>query len=123
MKVVIYGKPNCPWCDRAKELAKTKVGIEVEYIDISSLPNPAATLTQLVGKPVTTVPQIFVDGVPVGGFESFKPYVDRFETFDPNMNYFVRERGEGGWEIATYERYLSSIPLYEMDYKKEPKVV
>ncbi|HGS4153994.1 TPA: GrxA family glutaredoxin, partial [Klebsiella pneumoniae] len=28
----------------------------------------AATLGELVGKPVRTVPQIFVDGEPIGGY-------------------------------------------------------
>lgn len=79
MKVVIYGKPNCGWCDRAKDLAGTKEGIEVEYIDITKAGLGKEELTAIVGKPVSTVPQILVDGVPVGGFEFFKPYVDRFE--------------------------------------------
>ncbi|MCD9436872.1 GrxA family glutaredoxin, partial [Klebsiella pneumoniae] len=41
---------------------------DYEYIDIVATGIDAATLGELVGKPVRTVPQIFVDGEPIGGY-------------------------------------------------------
>lgn len=75
MKVVIYGKPNCSWCVRAKDLAATNPEIEVEYIDIVEAGLGKDELTNIVGKLVTTVPQIIVDGIAVGGYEAFAPIV------------------------------------------------
>lgn len=78
MKVVIYGKPNCAWCVRAKELAATKPEIEVDYVDIVEAGLGKDELTNIVGKPVTTVPQIIVDGVAIGGYDEFAPIVKAF---------------------------------------------
>lgn len=67
--VVIYGKTNCPWCDRAKALAEDK-GLDVEYINIVEAGIDGAKLSEICGEPVRTVPQIFVDDVFVkGGYE------------------------------------------------------
>lgn len=71
MKIEIYGKDDCSYCKRAVELAKqlkTQGHGDYEYIDIVVAGIDAATLGQLVGKPVRTVPQIFVDGEPIGGY-------------------------------------------------------
>ena len=81
MKVVIYGKPNCPWCDRAKELVKTKPGIECEYIDITVAGINGPKLSELCGVTVSTVPQIFINGVyNPGGFQGLVPKVNAFEA-------------------------------------------
>ncbi|HBR0982175.1 TPA: GrxA family glutaredoxin [Klebsiella pneumoniae] len=71
MKIEIYGKDDCSYCKRAVELAKqlkTQGHGDYEYIDIVATGIDAATLGELVGKPVRTVPQIFVDGEPNGGY-------------------------------------------------------
>lgn len=67
MKVVIYGKQSCPFCVSAKELCKAK-GIDYEYIDFIQAGMTKQDLEKIVGKPVNTVPQIFVDDKHVGGF-------------------------------------------------------
>ena len=67
--VKIYGKPNCPWCDRAKALAEEK-GLDVEYINIVEAGIDGAKLSEICGTPVRTVPQIFVDDAYVpGGYD------------------------------------------------------
>ncbi|WP_154943599.1 GrxA family glutaredoxin [Klebsiella grimontii] len=71
MKITIYGKDNCSFCKRAVELSKqleSQGHGEYEYIDIVASGIDAAALGELVGKPVRTVPQIFVDGEPIGGY-------------------------------------------------------
>ena len=65
MFAVIFGRPGCPYCVRAKELAE-KLSSEHDdfnfrYIDIHAEGITKADLEKTVGKPVETVPQIFVD--------------------------------------------------------------
>ena len=63
--VVIYTKPSCPYCHRAKHLLQEK-GIAFEDIDISADPaRRSEMMTKSAGK--TTVPQIFIDGRHIGG--------------------------------------------------------
>lgn len=76
MKVVIYGKPNCPWCDRAKNLVKDVEGIEHEYIDITQVGIDGPKLSEICGEQVRTVPQILVDGkYNPNGFQGLMPVV------------------------------------------------
>jgi len=67
MNVTIYGKEACAFCKRAKDLCEAK-GIEHNYIDFVETGMTKADLEAIVGKPVNTVPQIFVDGVHIGGY-------------------------------------------------------
>lgn len=70
-KVVAYTVDYCPYCKKAKVLLNEK-GIEFEDIDISD--NEAAMRKQLGemtgGK--TTVPQIFINDVHIGGYTDLK---------------------------------------------------
>jgi glutaredoxin 3 len=63
--IEIYTQPFCPYCARALTLFKKK-GVEFKEIDA---PNGSAARseaqTRSGGK--TSVPQIFVDGAPIGG--------------------------------------------------------
>ena len=78
MFVVIFGRPGCPFCTRAKELAeklsKNVDGFEYRYIDIIAEGISKADLSKAVGKPVETVPQIFIDEKPIGGCTDFEAY-------------------------------------------------
>lgn len=78
-KVTIYGRDGCPFCVKAKDLANTLKESnfikEIEYIDTVSNKLGKEELSEIVGKPVTTVPQIFIDGNYVGGFTEFDGYV------------------------------------------------
>lgn len=70
--VKIYGKPNCPWCDRAKALAESK-GLEVEYINIVEVGIDGPKLSVICGTSVRSVPQVFVDDVFIkGGYEGLE---------------------------------------------------
>lgn len=59
--VVIYGKPSCPYCVKAKDLCVDK-GIEYTYINIVDAGINGEKLSKICGETVTTVPQIFIDG-------------------------------------------------------------
>ncbi|WP_136246604.1 GrxA family glutaredoxin [Halomonas borealis] len=79
MFVVIFGRPACPFCVRAKELAEKLENAGAiqghRYVDIHEEGITKADMEKTIGKPVETVPQIFVDQTHVGGFTEFDQYV------------------------------------------------
>ncbi len=64
--VVIYSTPVCPYCIRAKQLLQRK-GVAYEDIDLASQPELRMAVMQHTR--MRTVPQIFVKGTFVGGFD------------------------------------------------------
>ena len=65
--VQIYTKTTCPYCARAKSLLKSK-GVAWEEINLERLPERIGEMIQRAeGR--RTVPQIFVGGVGLGGFD------------------------------------------------------
>lgn len=78
MFVVIFGRPACPYCVRAKEHAETlkakRDDFNYRYVDIHAEGISKADLEKTVGKPVETVPQIFVDQEHIGGCDDFEAY-------------------------------------------------
>lgn len=78
MFTVIFGKPACPYCVRAKEIAQqladTRDDFKFRYVDIHAEGISKADLEKTVGKPVETVPQIFVDQNHIGGCTEFEAY-------------------------------------------------
>ncbi len=77
--VVIFGRPGCPFCVRAQELAEQLQEAQAiegyRYIDIHAEGITKADMEKTIGKPVETVPQIFVDQTHIGGFTEFNQYV------------------------------------------------
>lgn len=65
-KVKIYTKDWCPFCDRAKNLLKTK-GQSYEEINLEQNPSLYESLKAQTG--MRTVPQIFINDKFVGGFQ------------------------------------------------------
>ncbi|ECF6103383.1 GrxA family glutaredoxin [Salmonella enterica subsp. diarizonae] len=77
-EITIYGRDNCSYCKRAVELAKqlqSRGYGEYEYIDIVAAGIGKEKLSELVGKSVETIPQVFVNGEPIGGYEEFAELV------------------------------------------------
>jgi len=68
-QVVIYTTDYCSFCARAKALLRSK-GVDFEEIDLSRDPGLREEIQQTTGR--RTVPQIFIDGVSVGGFEEIR---------------------------------------------------
>jgi glutaredoxin 1 len=92
MKIVIYGKDSCSYCKRAVELAKqlkSQGHGDYEYIDIVEAGIDAAALGELVGKPVRTVPQIFVEGEPIGGYTELVTLTSICKTKGHSAPFFV----------------------------------
>jgi len=78
MYAVIFGRPGCPYCVRAKELAEKlsqeRDDFSFRYVDIHEEGITKEDLSKSVGKPVETVPQIFIDEKPIGGCTDFEAY-------------------------------------------------
>ncbi|MEH2920153.1 GrxA family glutaredoxin [Samsonia erythrinae] len=78
MFAVIFGRPACPYCVRAKELAEKLASqrddFSFRYVDIHAEGITKEDLSKTVGKPVHTVPQIFLDEKHIGGCTDFEAY-------------------------------------------------
>lgn len=65
-KVVMYSKPNCPYCDWAKDLLNAKhIAFTEVRIDLDD--EQRETMIRLSGR--RTVPQIFINDQAIGGFD------------------------------------------------------
>ncbi len=62
----MYTTPSCPFCVRAKRLLDAR-GIAFREIDVAEDDALRAELVERTGR--RTVPQIFIDGRSIGGFE------------------------------------------------------
>jgi len=65
-RVVIYTTNYCPYCSGAKALLHSK-NVSFEEIDVTEDPDRRAEMEKLSGR--RTVPQIFIDGQPIGGYD------------------------------------------------------
>ena len=65
-EVVIYRTPFCGYCFRAAQLLQSK-GVTFTEIDVSEDWDKRQWLAEVTRQ--RTVPQVFIDGKPVGGFD------------------------------------------------------
>jgi glutaredoxin 3 len=65
-KVVIYTTSYCPYCFGAKALLRSK-NVEFEEIDVTDDLARRAEMERLSAR--RTVPQIFIDNQPIGGYD------------------------------------------------------
>jgi glutaredoxin len=70
MNVTIYGTSSCAYCDKAKNLCKSK-GLEYSFVNIEEDSEQMFQLLDAIG-PFRTVPQVFIDDEHVGGFDKFE---------------------------------------------------
>ena len=68
-RVELYTTPSCPFCVRAKRLLAER-HIAYAEIDVSEDDDLRADVLQRTGR--RTVPQIFIDGRSIGGFEELR---------------------------------------------------
>ena len=71
--ILIYGKPMCPFCDKAKALCEQR-GFAYEYKSLGTDYTKEELLENFPG--ARTVPQIVVNGNKVGGFDGFTKYLE-----------------------------------------------
>ena len=74
-KVTIYGRTSCGFCTGARRLCEVR-NLPHEWVDMVEQGLSKEDLAELTGGPVRTVPQIFVDGEHIGGFDEFSDYVE-----------------------------------------------
>jgi len=78
-EIEIYTQPWCPYCSRAKRILDAK-GAEYREIEASyGTPGREDSVRRSGGR--TTVPQIFIDGRPVGGCDDLEA-LDRAGKLD-----------------------------------------
>ena len=78
-KIEIYTQPWCPFCARAVSLLQRK-GVAFQEIDAPhGTPERAEAARRAGGR--TTVPQIFIDGTPIGGCDDLVA-LDRSNKLD-----------------------------------------
>jgi glutaredoxin 3 len=63
--VKIYTRAGCGYCTAALRLLREK-GILFEHVDATGDPDTRRWLVEATGR--STVPQIFIDGRPIGGY-------------------------------------------------------
>ena len=64
-RIRVYTTRWCGYCDRARALLQER-GLEFEEVALDDDPAFRATLVELTGR--WTVPQILIDGTPIGGY-------------------------------------------------------
>mgnify|MGYP000935179237 CR=1 FL=1 len=82
MKTVeIYTTQTCPYCIAAKGLLKKK-GVTYKEIDVGADPALRQAMTERAGR--RSVPQIFIDGIHVGGCDDLHA-LDHAGKLDPML--------------------------------------
>jgi glutaredoxin 3 len=66
--IEIIGTENCVWCNRAKEYLDAK-GLEYTYSNLELNDPEAATTKIFLANGFRSVPQIWVNGTHIGGYE------------------------------------------------------
>lgn len=81
-RVEIYTKFGCPYCARAMRLLEEK-GVDYEEYEINSVPGKRQEMLERApGR--TTVPQIFINGRHVGGYDDLAE-LERGGRLDPML--------------------------------------
>ncbi len=69
MDVKLYSTTYCGYCRSAKQLLAAR-GLPFTEIDCTNEPDVRARLVEETGR--RTVPQIYLDGVPIGGYDELR---------------------------------------------------
>jgi len=67
----VYGTCSCAWCDRAKELLKSK-DRQVEYVNVETDTEAQQMFRE---QRLRTVPQVYHNGKHIGGYEALADYL------------------------------------------------
>jgi len=87
--VLMYTKTICPYCDRAKGLLQSK-GVSWKEINLEHEPEHIPVMIKR-SEGRRTVPQIFVDGVGLGGYDEIAA-LDRQGKLDAILGLNHQER-------------------------------
>jgi len=81
-EIIIYSSQFCPYCTAAKNLLNSK-NLDFEEISVDRDPQQRAIMMEKSGR--TSVPQIFINGTHVGGFDDLSAKV-RNNKLDELLN-------------------------------------
>ena len=70
--IIVYSKPHCPYCDKAKYLLKS-LGLQYEE-KIVTKDLSVDELYKVLGKQVRTIPQIVIEKNHIGGYNELKEH-------------------------------------------------
>lgn len=84
MLVIIYGRNQCSYCIKAKNLAEKlkneRNNFDYKYIDIIKENISKKDIAKKIGKTINTMPQIIIDDKYIGGYTDFEYYVKNILT-------------------------------------------
>ena len=83
VKIQVYTTEYCPFCVRAKALLKSK-GVRFDEIDVTNDPVAREQMVELAGGR-RTVPEIFINGQIIGGYDDLKA-LDIAGELDPLLS-------------------------------------
>jgi len=73
VRSIVYSKDNCPYCSMAMEELKLR-GIPFDKIDLKEI---GKTAKEVTGRDVKTVPQVYISGEYVGGYEELMDFLNK----------------------------------------------
>ena len=78
-KVVVYSRENCVYCKKAEDACTQLCLVDKEFTHVVLKLDQDYTKLEFktIFPQATTVPQIIVDGVQIGGWKEFKPQVEK----------------------------------------------
>lgn len=84
IKIVVYSKENCVWCERAKEILTQH---KLEYTEkMFGKDYTKQDLEKLLPSTIKlTTPQIFMNDEHIGGYDELKLYLDTASILDTMM--------------------------------------
>lgn len=102
-RFTVYKTDTCPYCTQAKGFLTALEGerddVQVSYVDANADPRRYHAMRKRYG--TTTVPQIFVDEIHIGGWDQLARAAGsgRLDTFFET----------GAWPIPEKKRFLSRL--------------
>lgn len=93
-RCVMFSMPSCPWCVKAEELLH-KRKLKCKTIDLGTSQYLAFEVIKATGQ--RSVPNIFMDGVHVGGYDNLAELADKRcskKSEEPVCNFFNGRRRE-----------------------------
>ena len=97
-EVIIYTKAACPYCEWAKTMLQTK-GVSYKEISVTKEPKRLEEMIRLSGGRMTA-PEIFIDGVCIGGFDEMKA-LDNEGRLDPMLGIEAKTGGGEAGETVS----------------------
>lgn len=71
--ITVYGRPDCPYCDKAIELLE-ETGLDYTYIDIKE---HLSALELMRTRGHASVPQVYNEDIHIGGYTDMEAWISR----------------------------------------------